>query len=229
MTRDSQNRVDDIKHALARSLLGAIPYMGQSAIELFNMVIAPPIEQRRNEWLQSLARGLEELQQQVAGFSVEALANRPEFVTTILHATPAALRSHQREKVDALRNAVLNVALEQNPDETLTLMFLSFIDTITPLHMKVLAHFDQSGEIGIFTGANVAFIDQYLPELNDRLPIYEQIVRDLYTKGLVESNVTTGTATAFGKFSGSVTDLGNEFRKFISSPLQDQSDREIKP
>src|SRR5260370_7181085 len=48
------------------------------------------------------------------------------------------MRSHQREKLQALRNAVLNVAAGTAPDENLQLVFLNYLDTLTPLHLTLL-------------------------------------------------------------------------------------------
>lgn len=206
----------DFIHALFRSAFGVIPYGSQAAIELFSAVITPPIEKRRNEWMSYVSQSLEEVQQKVEGFSIDALANRPEFITVLLRASQAAIRTHHREKLDALRNAVLHVALEQCPDETQTLMFLSFVDDMTPLHIRVLTMFDKSDEFRMVPEAAQQFVRKYLPELSGSHEIYVQIVRDLERMGLVHTNVTAGTATAFFPFIGAVSDLGKRFLSFVT-------------
>ena len=207
----------DTVHAIVRSAFGAIPVAGQAAIELFNRVITPPIEKRRDEWISSMAAALEDAQQKITGFSVDALVSRPDFTTALLRASQAAIRTHHREKLDALRNAVLNVALQNYPDETLAHMFVSFVDEMQPLHIRVLTLFDKSSENPTVPEPAGYFVSQHFPELSGRMEVYQQVVRDLDRMGLVHTNVTPGTATAFFAFSGNVSDLGKQFLKFVSA------------
>jgi hypothetical protein len=60
-----------------------------------------------------------------------------------MHATQVALRNHHTEKREALCNAVLNVASGNAPQDNIQLMFLDFIDTLTPWHLRIL-HFFQN-------------------------------------------------------------------------------------
>ena len=47
------------------------------------------------------------------------------------YATQIAIRNHQRKKLEALRNAVLNSALVNASEEDIQLMFLNFIEYLT--------------------------------------------------------------------------------------------------
>lgn len=58
-----------------------------------------------------------------------------------MHATQIALRSHQTEKLNALRNAIVNVAKGSAPDEVLQNVFLNFVDSFTEMHLKILKVF----------------------------------------------------------------------------------------
>ena len=49
-------------------------------------------------------------------------ANDDEFVSAIQHATQIAVRTHQAEKLEALRNAVLNVAAGTAPGDDLQMI-----------------------------------------------------------------------------------------------------------
>src|SRR5262249_17379113 len=60
------------------------------------------------------------------------------FVTTATHATMLAMRNHQREKLVALRNAVLNATLPGAPDDDLQLIYLNLVDTLTASHLRLL-------------------------------------------------------------------------------------------
>ena len=67
-------------------------------------------------WLNDLARRLEELEETVEGFAVEALVEDDEFITALTTATLIAIRNHEEEKLATLRSAVVNVALRNEPD-----------------------------------------------------------------------------------------------------------------
>lgn len=46
----------DRLHALVRAGIPTIPVVGSPAVELFNMVIAPPVQKRQREWMESVAQ-----------------------------------------------------------------------------------------------------------------------------------------------------------------------------
>jgi hypothetical protein len=83
--------------------ISAAPIVAPSAAELLSLAIAPPLDKRRDRWLESLATRLKKCE-----VRLESLGEDPAVVSTILYATQAALRTHQEEKLEALRNAVSN-------------------------------------------------------------------------------------------------------------------------
>src|SRR4051812_10450376 len=120
MRKKPKTGVGDVAHASIRLALGTIPFAGAAAAELFSLVIAPPLTKRRDEFIESVAEELH-LQTKVEGFSIATLSNDEQFITAVIFATQSAVRTHQKEKLSALRNAVLNVALHRAPDEDLQL------------------------------------------------------------------------------------------------------------
>jgi hypothetical protein len=52
----------DKAHALAKAGIGSIPLVGAAATELFQMVIAPPLERRRQAWMEAVVEGLRRLE-----------------------------------------------------------------------------------------------------------------------------------------------------------------------
>jgi hypothetical protein len=115
----------DHAHLALKSALSAVPVVGGPAAELFAAIIAPPLARRRDQWLQDLAESLAALQEKVAGFSAESLAQNEAFVSAALQASRAAIQTHHSEKREALRNALLNIAIGRAPDEDQQAMFLS--------------------------------------------------------------------------------------------------------
>lgn len=117
-----------------------VPF-GNVASELWAL-LGPPISKRRDAWLSDLARRLHDLEGQVEGFRFDDLGQNEQFVSATLQATQAVLKTEQAIKLDALRNAVINVALGKEPDADRQTIFLSLVDRFTALHIILLRFFD---------------------------------------------------------------------------------------
>jgi hypothetical protein len=61
-----------------------------------------------------------------------------------LQASQIALRNHQKVKIEALQNAILNTVLNSSIDDFKALYFTNLIDTFTPLHIQLLHFLDSS-------------------------------------------------------------------------------------
>ncbi len=208
-----QARAGDVAVGTTRAVLSAIPMVGGSATELLSLVLAPPVARRRDEWLKELADALEQLERRVDGFSVEALQNNEGFVSITLQAAQAAMRTHQEEKRDALRNAALNSALSQDADEDEQLMFVGLADVFTVLHLELLKLFAD----------RVNYPELQRQQLRDRRELTDPIVLDLNSRGLLKdprASVarTRGSDESLTIQSWTLTRLGTKFLTFISLP-----------
>ena len=63
-------------------------------------------------------------------------------VPTVFAASDAAMKTHYEEKLAMLRAALVNGVLEGAPDEHEQLLFIRFVDELTPLHVRLLALLD---------------------------------------------------------------------------------------
>jgi hypothetical protein len=225
-----KKNIGDHLHLAGRTILSVIPKFGGAAVELFNAVITPPLERRRNEWLKSLADRLSCLEQE-GRLRIEDLANNDEFVSAVLQATTAALRNHRREKLEALRNAVLNSALGLSPEDTKREIFLSLVDQFSALHLKALAALADS--TGRKSGARVktnieAITDSALtsmPELKSESDLVRIVVEDMCHKGLLFWT-RNGLVSFIPTDARQITPLGEEFLRFISEPVLQPSSGE---
>lgn len=228
MGREPKQTAGDAGLALVRGVLGAVPIVGATAAEIFNLVISPPLTKRRDEWVNSIAEGLNELQEKVDGFKLEDLSNNESFVTTVLHASQAAVRNHQKEKLEALRNASLNSALPHAPAEDRQMVFLGYVDTFTTWHIRILKLFDnptrwfkENGK-GFptleFGGLDHVLIAAY-PELKGSRDFFDQIFKDLHDKGLINTQSLHVTMTGHGLTAERTTEMGRAFISFITSPI----------
>ena len=185
---------EDIAHAAGRGFAGAIPFAGQSAIEIFSTIVTPPIERRKDAWRVRVGKAIEELEGFRAGI-VEELQNNEAFVDTLMQASTVAMRTSQVEKLEALRNAIQNAALAE-PDDSLRPMFLQLVDRFTPMHLELLALLDDPekwiAERDLTTTPNkpktlgdvVYCIYRELEREWDEV-LWERVCKDLHESGLL--------------------------------------------
>lgn len=207
----------DALHALAKAGISSLPILGSVAAEIFQWVMQPPLERRRSEWMQAVGVKLQELEDQ-QGVNLEELGQNEQFVSAVMHATTIALRTHKDEKREALRNAVLNVALDQSPDEALEHMFFEWIDTFSVLHLQILRVFNNpTPPPNMFMGGLINVLEYNMPQLNGREDVYNQVWKDLYSRGLVDIERLSGV-TMSGSDLGArrTTAIGRQFLAFIS-------------
>ena len=208
----------DVGHTLAKAGLSAIPIVGGPIAELISLVWEPALSKRRDAWLKEIADNLESLTEKIDEFKIENLADNETFITTTIQASQAAIRNHQKEKLEALRNAVLNSALGIDLDDDLQLFFLSLIDNITVSHIQALKII-ASTYFGIHSSASV---DEYF-NLNESVArsirrhlVSDQpersifdIIRNPPTQEEVE-NVSNNYKQSIGFLSVVVEDLNNQ-------------------
>jgi hypothetical protein len=205
----------DVALGAGRAALAAIPFVGGSITEILSLVLAPAVSRRRDTWLKELAEALEELERRVDGFRVDNLAQHEALVSAIIQATRAAISTHQSEKLEALRNAVLNVALSKTADEEKQIFFLNLIEAFSATHLEILRLF-----------ANRAtFPASRREELRVRRAVTDPMVNDLNNQGLlvdprpfVARTRESSESLTIGGWT--LSPLGNEFLLCIAVPEQ---------
>jgi hypothetical protein len=194
--------------------------------ELFEGFVTPPLERRREEWMTKVGEALRDLEEN-RGVNLEELQSNEEFIDTILQASQVALRNSQEEKRTALRNAILNAALPNPPEQALQQMFLSFVDGFTVWHLRLLKLFDNPPQWArehnhVFPVMNKGSLARVLvsafPELDGKRAFYDQVWEDLYQRGLVSTNSLYTTMSKQGVRSKRTTELGTQFLRFIEEP-----------
>lgn len=212
----------DAAHRLLKAVASALPLVGGPAAELFTALVQPPLERRRDEWMQSVGLELARLTQ--LGTDLDSLKHNEEFIDTVLHATQIALRSHQEEKRAALRNAIMNTAIGAAPNDMRRDIFLRHVDEFTPEHLAILALFHDP--VGWFDRVQSSFPDMYMgglsrvlekafPALQNQRAIYDQIWNDLYQRGLVNTDGLHTTMSGEGLRARRTSELGKAFLEFI--------------
>jgi len=215
----------DLAHSTLKGLLGEFPG-GSTAAEVLAFFFGSPIETRRQKFYEAVVHALKELQQR--GVDVVSICKDPVFVDTVVNAVRVAMSTSQQEKLDALRNAILNSGLPRAPEPDLRQMFLGMIDRFTGWHLRLLSMFDDP--IGHFRSmrkdlprhispfALLDFAAIAFPELESRQDFAEQICADLQQAGLLFRADSSITRIMLEAESPRTTNLGKQFVQFVRMP-----------
>jgi hypothetical protein len=216
----------DAAQIITRAAVSAVPIVGGPVSELVNAIFGPFVERRREAWMREIADAVRNLEEH-KGLTIEDLLSNEVFGDTVLQATQIALRTSQDEKREALRNAALNAALPTAPDQSLQQMFLTFIDTLTVWHIRVLRLFDNPRQVTAILGRRWpsllmagmgTILENAYPELGGKRSFYDQVWRDLWQRGLVNTESLHVTMSEDGLEARRSTDLGRLFIDFITAP-----------
>lgn len=214
-------------HRVARIMIGAVPILGGAGVEIFNSVIDTPMNERKVQWMNQVGNALNELIEKGV-LTEQGLQQNETFITTVSQASMLAIRNHQQEKLAALRNAVLNVALGHEPEEDLRQLFLNFIDVCTVTHIRLLSLMsgpEQWGQkhgvefpSGWSMGGITQAIEHAFPDLRGKEQIYKVIWSDLYQRGLINTEGLGTTMSRQGILARRTTELGSKLIDFLSDP-----------
>lgn len=122
--------------ALAKGVIGAIPWVGALIAEVGNVYLNP-LEKRKRHWAEEVSKAIEEIRNRF-GLLPEELQKDERFVSFLYHATISGLKNHQRQKIEALRAAVVSSADPAVVSDDITFQYLKYIDELTVTHIRIL-------------------------------------------------------------------------------------------
>lgn len=218
----------------AKIISGLLPG-GGSVYELFIAIVKPLHEQRREEWVREVTLRLHKLEQEER-VNLKELAENEEFNTIITKATVLAQQTHQQEKIEALRNVVVNSAekLSENVmDFEEVDFFLSIVSSINPIQIWLLKFAMDPGKIAhekgiILTPLNKVAVQKpgielkrylfaVLPDLQKKEALIEYSWNELTRFGFVKNISFESLALHADVGQSAITDEGKSFLAFISS------------
>lgn len=126
----------------------------------------------------------------------------------MLQASFIAIRNNQKEKLEALENAVMNSALLNFPDEIFQEIYISLIDLISTLHISMLKEIN--GMVLNIKDTN-KFLNETFPKMENEQNLYKHIWQDLIAKDLISMETEDNMGCTITR-----TPLGNGFLDFIS-------------
>ncbi len=214
----------DVVHSLTKGVLGAIPVIGSLATEIFETIITPPLEKRRVEWMNDISERLKSLEGK-HNINIQELKDNEQFIDIVLQATILALKTSEKEKIEAFQNAVLNTASGDSPEQTISQIFLNLLDSFTVWHIKILKFIDNpilwfnknSKTPPNFTMGSISLVlMEAFPELKNREELLDLIWNDLRLAGFHNTSGIRTTMSGGGVFSERTTPLAKQFLKFIN-------------
>jgi hypothetical protein len=218
---DSNN--SDKNYNSGKAIVSSLPAVGSLAVGFFDSYIVSPATQRLHIFLETLVQELEELKSKIESVNVES----PIFVTTFMRARQIAICTHQKQKLEALRNIVLNSSIPRSIEDDVLAMFLNWTDYFSELHISTLRH------LHYLDRYDPEQLHTYFPKWEEKRAIYNQVLKDLTDRGLI----LTDNYTIIGvdpKHKGEIdkllrynrqsrqvsktTELGKQFIEFIEYP-----------
>jgi hypothetical protein len=223
---DNPNKttVGDVAHSIAKGAIGTIPIVGSLATEIFSLIVTPPLEKRRAEWMNDVAARLQALEDN-GEINLQSLQNNEQFIDVVLQATTYALKSSEQEKIAAFKNMLLNTAIGEAPGITKSQIFLNMLDRFTSWHIVLLKFIDSPRDWfqqnnrtppNYMSGSISAIINNAFPDLSNQEELIDLIWEDLKVAGFHNTSGTRTMMTGDGTLSERTTPLGKEFLKFIS-------------
>lgn len=149
---------------------------------------------------------------------------RQEVLTVAINAARAATATHEETKREALRNAVINSALEVEPDEQMQLVFIGMVDRLTAGHLLMLELFDAPAaffekrlsalpNFGV-TSSLGALIQIAFPGWD--VDLSSRLAADLDQEGLAQASGLGTMMSAGGAMQPRTTPVGKRFLRFIA-------------
>lgn len=215
---------EDVLYATVKAGLGSIPILGSAASELFGLVVTPPLDKRRQKWMNEVAEKIKILEENNQ-IDFQSLSQNEQFIDTVIQATSIAIKTSDQEKLSALKNAVVNIALNDTVEKTKSQIFLNLIDSFTVWHLTILTFFDnpkiwfdKNGQTppNLMMGSMFSVLKSAFPSLSNQEELVDLIWNDLLNAALHSTNGLKTTMSGNELLAERTTRLGKEFIQFIS-------------
>lgn len=204
------------------------PFISPLAQALLKKCVQAPLEVRRAAWFNMIGEGLRELQDRLEGFDPDRLGDNGEFVSVVAETTRIAMATHRAEKLEALRNIVLNTAVGACLDEVLEKTFLGYVDRFSSLHIKVLKILVDPAAVSamrskaenMMAGSLSHVLPLGVPEFEGNEELLERVMSDLNREGLIDGGGLNAMMSGSGLLAKRTSQIGDAFLRFIASPYE---------
>jgi hypothetical protein len=167
-----KNHNSDIIYNAVKAFINFFP-AGSLISYPYETYVKSPADKRLDDFLLNLIEAIQEIEYKVESFSPDS----PIFQTALLSALGIAMRHHQEQELEALRNAVLNAAMPTAPEADIQRIFLNWLDGFTSRHLMLLKYLHE----GTYSD-----LQPVRDDLEVNRPFYNHILQDLNAKGLIQ-------------------------------------------
>lgn len=199
--------IADKAHSLVKGAIGGVPMVGALASEVFGMIVIQPITKRREQWMESVVEALIALEIKIKGFEIESLKENEEFISFLMETSQIAAKTHQNEKLKALRNALSNFFIcEYHFDKKFS--FIKVIEDLTPGHIHLLQFlFEHQVDIQLGVKGFDSLYEFYNDENEFKDKVYfRKCIRDLEVQSLIRLSKDFTDFAGGGGIGGYATD-----------------------
>lgn len=192
-----------------------MPYWWSApAAQLIDWILPSPIEARRQEFMEDVAFVVRETAKRIDDVTPEKLSKNEAFVSALMQASRIAMSSHNKDKREYLRKALLNIATGEMIDETKQRIFLNAVEAFTPAHVRVV-HLMWKPQVSWGTQSMaqrqwIHAVEIAVPGLKGEEHLVRAIFTDVTNRGFSNLGRPDQPFPAMG-----VTNLGAEFCRFI--------------
>ncbi|MCY3907862.1 MAG: hypothetical protein OXF63_11495 [Anaerolineaceae bacterium] len=227
----------DSRDQLRKVIVAALgPIPGASLV--VDLILASPFQDRLIDWLRDLAEKFERLCERVEEIDPNALVKEEEFKTTFVNAMRLVTYTNRKEKHEMLRNAVLNSALPDAPEDDERTVFLNLVESFSVAHIQCIRAFNlfprEEFNLALSLDAPHWRADMAVNQLYDFIQnvnsptdldfdLFLLILTDLHSRGLLSSIRPESDKLDDVGEQPRLTTLGRKFLQFIESPLDDKA------
>lgn len=202
---------------------------GTAAYELVTTLVVPLHEKKKWEFINDMAIRLKRLEDQ-GHIDFEELAQNEEFNTIITKAILLAQQNHQKEKLEALRNIVINSAIkitDKDLEYDSIEFYVRLINTLSTSHIKILKALHDENDFRVAIdkiGSSYSMVNfghllkTLIPSFNVQDKFLQLAVRELFNYGLTNKESTTQSIGKDDKLDEIRTEIGLSFIEYITSP-----------
>lgn len=219
---DKEN-IKDLAYTLTKAGIGSVPYIGAAASEILSLIVASPLEKRRDKWFVEIGERLKILEEN-SNLQLNELSQNEFFIDIVIQTTLNVLKTSNELKRQCYCNILINSASAKSIDDTEIQICINLIDSFTDWHIKILNLFDnptywyteKNIEIPkLMMGSLTDVLVGAFPELKERRDFYNIVWSDLYRSGLLYTSELGGMISGSGLMVNRTTFLGQRFLKYI--------------
>lgn len=202
--------------------IAAVPVVGGSVSALIDVILKPSLEKRRDAWFGILAEVVEEIRRRGDVPAFEDLVGNESFTTAVIEASRIALGTHLEEKLEILKNCLINCALGVGASDLVDRQMFKWVDELSPEHFLVMKYMDDPrawyrshglSEGSYSVGSPKTILDG--AGLGVGSVELQIVLTDLELRRLANVTSLKVTMTGEGMWQPLLTDLGKSLLRFV--------------